>query len=51
MIYLFYQQQIQSIFTNILMQCQKKPLKVIENDLLYFKRKVKLPDNEDRRDK
>ena len=29
----------------------KKALKVIENDLLYSKRKVKLPDNEDRRDK
>ena len=29
----------------------KKVLKVIENDLLYSKKKVKLPDGEDRRDR
>ena len=29
----------------------KKVLKVIENDLLYSTKKVKLPDGEDRRDK
>ena len=28
----------------------KKALKAIENDLLYSKNKVKLPDNEDRQD-
>ena len=28
----------------------KKALKVIENNLLYSKKKVKLPDDEDRRD-
>ena len=28
----------------------KKALKVIENDLLYSKKKVKLPDDEDRQD-
>ena len=29
----------------------KKALKVIENDFLYSKKKVKLPDGEDRQDK
>ena len=28
----------------------KNALKVTENDLLYSKKKVKLPDNKDRRD-
>ena len=41
---------IYKYFNAMLKHLPKKALKVIENDLLYSKKKVKLPDDEDRQD-
>ena len=41
---------IYKYFNAMLKHLPQKALKVIENDLLYSKKKVKLPDDEDRRD-